>query len=228
MSDRWRGILLRNLVQAHFSNASRDCADCAIDTFFEVNVAAQEAKNKWRERKLENSSVPPPPLLYLSLVPAATLVDKELWSAKFGSTSSQAFDRFVSLRRVLLAQSRGVFDRDLASARLALVHPSRPSPDEAIDLIMKHSDGTHGPTNGGLVPPSDNERARNAMRIFFFRTATRAKHAGRHAEAEKIESIYADLYGTPLTFQVWNQGLCLGGPDPVKSQRARNGVYRPK
>ncbi|KAK5699255.1 hypothetical protein LTR17_023385 [Elasticomyces elasticus] len=134
--NRWRGALLRTLVNAHTVLECNGSANSALKVYFKIadDILALRASHKaaGRTRGLDDYAA-------TSLWPAEITLGKALYSGNFLQTDSQLYDRFVS---AVAASDKNTRKRaanvPLSVAKLRLLHPFEPEPGPTLSMLQQY------------------------------------------------------------------------------------------
>ncbi|KAK5709379.1 hypothetical protein LTR17_019834 [Elasticomyces elasticus] len=133
--NRWRGALLRTLVNAHTVLECNGSANSALKVYFKIagDILALRASKK--AAGLGGSD----DYAATSLWPAEIMLGKALYSGNFLQTDSQLYDRFVS---AVAASDKNARKRAptvaYSVAKLRLLHPSEPEPGPMLSMLQQY------------------------------------------------------------------------------------------
>ena len=130
---RWRGALLRGIVDGHLSADYEGSADSALEIFLRVR------DDVLLHRKSRNAECPEQPIASTSFWPAILKLGKSLSSGCYPNTSSEKFDRFLAvLESYMLWNRKGnelAEKIGLTIADLHVNHPTQPNADPLLRLV---------------------------------------------------------------------------------------------
>lgn len=179
----WRGSLFRALVSASAMLDTSHSADFSLRCFFHV-VDRQESIREQHARGNDGQSNLLPPIALMSQWPATVVMGSILQQfAIHANTSPRLFDRFVKFRES--GGKDGPGNKEFAMARLAILHPTRPSADLAVAFVRGFLSNT--PTR----LPVDRA-AQAALHLFFEQVIHFARQRGLQ-ELEFLERTQQDV-----------------------------------
>lgn len=184
LNPAWRGLVLRNVVQALLRTVRQRSADAVLDVFFEVQ---SETWNKLKSRRQSQSLSKAPSDRYenLSLWLAACESNKWLTSGSLDETAREKYIRFMNVHRSN-ARTKDC-NRPWAYACLALHVPGASDPNPALDYLREQfSDSLLPATSAGHVPFLD-EVSRAHLFAIISDLAGILRHQDRMSDAQWAE-----------------------------------------
>lgn len=194
-TSRWRGFILCSMVSVRLVHDTSYSADSAINLVLEFCEEKRAAQLKLRSsRAMHEERVQP--ILFVSLWPALIKLANELVGGRYVNTNQRLFDWIGGLIRGYRHDLPDL-EKDLRSARLSLVHPTRPDTELALQFIEKYCGS---PSNTMPVPLS--AAAQEVFRSLFFRAKTMLRRANRDADADLVEKRYNELFNSGLSVTI--------------------------
>ena len=178
----WRGYLLRNLTLAYLTSEPDESADRALNYLMQVHQQRQAAIERSRHhRGWDRQS---DALRCISFIPAAIAMQAALKSPYFPKTSSNVYDEFVQFYTDTFRKKDTGFQLDYSLAGLALRHPTRATPQPALELIDKYFSDDDKQALAAPLPTSASTRA--SLRTWMNMLYRFLNDAGRTADAKWV------------------------------------------
>ncbi|KAK5681456.1 hypothetical protein LTS10_005986 [Elasticomyces elasticus] len=135
VENRWRGTLLRGLINAHLMLEVRPTADTALGVYFGVLDDIFAERNSVRKMGKQTTG-----FTNTSFWPGQVLLSNALGTGRYPDTNPELYQRFI---RLMEKQTKKA-DTALSVAKLHLHHPGGPDPDPMWVLLQQHLGGkTH-------------------------------------------------------------------------------------
>ncbi|KAK5699258.1 hypothetical protein LTR17_023389 [Elasticomyces elasticus] len=135
VENRWRGALLRGLINAHLMLEVCPSADTALRVYF--GVLDEIFAKRGSDRKMGKQTAG---FANTSFWPGQVLLSNALGTGRYPDTNPELYQRFI---RLMEKQTKKA-DTALSVAKLHLHHPGGPNPDPMWVLLQQHLGGkTH-------------------------------------------------------------------------------------
>ncbi|KAK5709375.1 hypothetical protein LTR17_019829 [Elasticomyces elasticus] len=132
IENRWRGALLRSLINAHLMLEYRPSADAALKVYFKVSNELAAKRNANKETGTLDSGY-----ISTSLWPSTIKLASALQSGRYPKTNAKLYQHVLQS----LEAETWKGDSALRIARLHLHHPAAPNPEPMWSLLQQHFGG---------------------------------------------------------------------------------------
>lgn len=181
----WKGRLLRAIIAAKIDLDGLQSPNAALDAILKADAIRREAVAKNSE---DTHKFP--------IFGAATFLCQYFWrsSGWESSVDTALFDTFTS-RLGLLAKPG--FTRDWQLAKLHLKHPSRPSPEQALELLRRlydPSSARYTERARQIFERPDNGKALHLNYVFMLETAAQLRAGARTEDAAWVLALIPRVY----------------------------------
>ncbi|KAK5753029.1 hypothetical protein LTS12_016906 [Elasticomyces elasticus] len=132
IENRWRGALLRSLVNAHLMLEYRPSADAALKVYFKVSNELAAKRNANKKTGTSDSGY-----VSTSLWPSTIKLASALQSGRYPKTNAKLYQHVLQS----LEAETWKGDSALRVARLYLHHPAAPNPEPMWSLLQQHFGG---------------------------------------------------------------------------------------
>lgn len=193
-SSAWRGIILRDLVAAHFAYDSGHNKDKTIECFLDAYSLQERARLNYKEQLAQDKTTYKPPIHYLSLFPAWVELTGVLAQGFSRDTNPRLYKRLLEVASLPGVHKGTQSEIEFDTASLLLHFPGRPQETAAVQILRNFAAGDAGALPERMTTP----KGQRFFKQFLQRTVDVLSSNGNVEDRDWVKQKY-DVLLDPTT-----------------------------